>query len=190
MGGADTGRSNADEEANPPRSCAKGTPTTSIKGNLVVRTTQGRCPQHCQVSGPPPRHPAAPPRHADRQHHLPGPPSRLATARTRATTPHDSATRSPSCTELTARRPRLPHQHPRPSPRPKSQTASTGTRQPGRHSRRPSDSRMSPKLSQATTTPHEAAASHGSRGCRLDAQVSSARGRCPDIHQPDNNRST
>ena len=32
-------------------------------------------------------------------HHLPGPPPRHATARTRAATPHDLAARSPNCTE-------------------------------------------------------------------------------------------
>jgi hypothetical protein len=74
-----------------------------------------------KASGPPPRHPAAPPHMADHQHLLPGPPSRHTTARTRATTPHDSATRSPSCTGLTARRPRPPRQHPGPPPWPKSQ---------------------------------------------------------------------
>jgi hypothetical protein len=62
-----------------------------------------------KVSGPPPRHPAAPPCPTDRQHHLPGPLSRLTTARTRATTPHATATSSPSCTRQTTRRPRPPY---------------------------------------------------------------------------------
>jgi hypothetical protein len=48
MGGAGTGRSNEDEKANPPRRCAKATPTTSIDANLVVHTTLRRRPQHRQ----------------------------------------------------------------------------------------------------------------------------------------------
>jgi hypothetical protein len=126
----------------------------------------------------------------NRKHHLPGPPSRRITTRARAATPHNPATRSPSCTGQTACRPRPPHQHPGPPPRPKSQTATTGTRRPSRQSFRPSDTRLSPKPSQATAAPQEAVDHHGSRGRRLDIQTSSARGRCPDIHQPDNERNT
>jgi hypothetical protein len=51
MRGADVRRSNVDEEVNPLRSCAKETPAISIKGKLVVRTTQSQCPQHRQDSG-------------------------------------------------------------------------------------------------------------------------------------------
>jgi hypothetical protein len=99
MGGAEMGCSDADKEANP---------LTSHHIDKVL--------------GPPPRHPAAPPRLVDHQHHLPGPPSRHTTARTRATTLHDTATRSPRCTEQTVRRPRPPHQHSGPPSRPKSRT--------------------------------------------------------------------
>jgi hypothetical protein len=48
MGVLDTERSNVEEEANPPGSCANATPTDSIEGNLVVRTTGDQSPQHCQ----------------------------------------------------------------------------------------------------------------------------------------------
>jgi hypothetical protein len=89
-------------------------------------------------------HPALP-LPADHQHHLPGPPSRRTTARTRATTPHDPATRSPSCTGQTARRPRPSHQHPGPPPQPKSQTASSETASTEPTALSHSDTRQSPK---------------------------------------------
>jgi hypothetical protein len=98
-----------------------------------------------KASGPPPRQQAAPPRPADLHLHLPGPPSRHTTTRKRATTPHDSVTRSPSCTEQTARRPRPSRQHPGPPPRPKSQTISSETSQPSRQPHRTGDTRLSPK---------------------------------------------
>jgi hypothetical protein len=153
-------------------------PMTNIKRNLVVHTTWGPCPQHCQSSGPPPWHPFAPPHPTDRQHQLLGSPSRLATARTRATTPHDSATRSPSCTGQSARRSRPLHQDPRPPPQPESQTASAEMRQPSWQSRHPSDTKLSPNPSQATAAPHEAAVHHGSRGHCLNPQTTTVRGRC------------
>jgi hypothetical protein len=70
---------------------------------------------------------------------------RRTTARTRATTPHDLAARSPSCTGQTARRPRPPHQHPGPPPRPKSQTAPPRTTRPSRQPRHTRNPRPSPK---------------------------------------------
>jgi hypothetical protein len=49
MRGVDTGRSNVEEEeANPPRRCAKATPMDSIECNLVVRDQH---PHHCQSFG-------------------------------------------------------------------------------------------------------------------------------------------
>ena len=51
------------------------------------RSHPSKCPQH--HSEPPSRHPTILPRRADRQHHLPGSPSRRTTARARATTPLD-----------------------------------------------------------------------------------------------------
>jgi hypothetical protein len=40
-GGAATGHSEVDEEVNLPRGCAKMTLTTSVKGSLIIHTTQG-----------------------------------------------------------------------------------------------------------------------------------------------------
>jgi hypothetical protein len=61
--------------------------------------------------------------------------------------PHNPATRSPSCSGQTAHRPRPPHQHSGPPPRPKSQLPPPPLRQcwPGRQPRRTSDTRQSPK---------------------------------------------
>jgi hypothetical protein len=173
LGGANTGRSNKDEEANPPEELRHMTPTTNIKPT------------------------SSPTRHKvsiysaqrDRTHHLPGPPSRRATARTRATTPHDSATRSPSCTGQTARRPRPPHQHPGPPPRPKSQTASERRNDRVDNLATLVTQDCHPSHTSNCRTP-KAIAHHGSRGRRLDTQTSSARGRCPDIHEPVDERNT
>jgi hypothetical protein len=153
--GANTGRSNKDEEANPPE-------------ELRHTTHSAR---------------------RDRTHHLPGLPSRRATARTRVTTPHDSATRSPSCTGKTARGPRPPHQHPGPPPRPKSQTASERRIDRADNLATLVTQDCHPSHASNCHTP-KAIAYHGSRGRRLDAQTSSARGRCPDIHELVDERNT
>jgi hypothetical protein len=122
--------------------------------------------------------------------HLPGPPSRRTTARRGATAPHDPATRNPSCTGKTARRPRPPHQHLGPPPWPKSHTTSPEGRRPSRQPRRTSDTRLPPNpckqllrlMKQLPNMVSEAAAS---------TRKSSTRGRCPDIHRHvDNRRNT
>jgi hypothetical protein len=124
--GADRGRSNVDQEAIPLKS-----------------------PQHRQsfrAAAPTSTYSATHP--TDRQHHLPGPPSRHTTACTRATMLHDTVILSPSYTVPTTRRPRPPHQLSGPPPRPKSQTASTETCQPSRQPRRTDDTKLSPSALQ------------------------------------------
>jgi hypothetical protein len=135
-------------------------------------------------SGPPPRHPAAPLRQSDHQHHLPGPPSRHTTTRKSSNNAARHSHPQPklhkaNCSQTTAAAP-----PPGPPPRPKSQTAAVETRRPSRQSHRPSDTRLSPEPSQVTPPPHDVVTRHGSRGHHLDAQTTSARGRCPDIHHP------
>jgi hypothetical protein len=119
-----------------------------------------------KASGPPPRQQAAPPRPADLHLHLPGPPSRHTTTRKRATTPHNSVTRSPSCTEQTARRPWPSRQHPGPPPRPKS---------PQRRVNRANN-----LIALATQDCHP---SHVSNPLRETADHHGSRGHCPGIHR-------
>jgi hypothetical protein len=144
MGGANTGASNEDEEANPPKELHH-TMTTSIKTTSSPTRHKVRCTQHKEPSGPSPRHPTTPPHTADHQHHLSRPPSRCTTARDRAATPHDPTTHSPSCiekllvdhdhrTNIQGRRPGL-----------KVKTASSETGRPSRQPRRTGNTRMSPK---------------------------------------------
>jgi hypothetical protein len=173
MGGANTGRSDKDEETNPPEEPRHTTPTTSIE--TTSSSTRHKSSIHSSQRDP--------------QQHLPGPPSRRATTRTRATTPHNSATRSPSCTGQTARRPRPPHQHPGPPPRPKSQTASERRIDRADNLATLVTQDCHPSHTSNCRTP-TSNCHHGSRGRRLDAQTSSAQGRRPDIHKPADERNT
>jgi hypothetical protein len=97
------------------------------RDNLVAHTTQGHGTLSTEPPMPSPRHPTALPRSVDHRHHLPGPPPRHTTSRTRATMPHNPAARNPSCIGQTARRPRPPHQHLGPCPGLKVKTASSET---------------------------------------------------------------
>jgi hypothetical protein len=151
MGGANTGRSN-EEEDNPPEELRHTDADNQHRDNLIAHTTRG-------LEAP-----------STESLHLPGPPSRRTTAQTRATTPHDPAAHSPSCTGQTARRPRPPHQHPGPPPRPKSQTASPKTASTEPTASPHQQHKTVTQSMQAAAPPHEATAHHVSRGRRLDAQ--------------------
>jgi hypothetical protein len=159
MGGANTGRSNEEEEVNRPEELPHDAHHPHDTRPWSSQTTF-------------------------RDHHPDVPP--LADEPQRRTTQPPAA----QAAQETACRPRPPHRHPGPPPRPKSHTTSPEGCRPSRQPRSTNDTRLPPNPCQQLLHPMKQLPNMVSEAA-ASTRKSSTWGRCPNIHRRvDNRRNT